>query len=412
MNASAFFKRLKRWQTPLLLAFGTMPVAVLTGCMLSTGDLLPFLLLHGLFALLACLCTLLPGKWRLAAGIAGCLCILSSGLWLIVPAHWAGRILLPLGYAVLFLYLLPLHGQDLPVGWPMICALMHLFAQFFLSVQNVPGRKKLFEAAPMPLYVSFVLFFALWLFAMNRQSLHNSMPETSDVPGSIRRRNRLLTWILLAVVILISLLPALKEALSALWAWIKAAVAALLAKLNHPWEKSAAGAGQGGPPDMLGGFEAAEPSALALFLEKVLFAVTYVIIIAAVILVLRMLWKHLKRFVRHLYHQLRHYAAAAGEDYVDEVEDTREQGEKRFQYAKDLLRRRRAVKGLRDLPPREQIRTRYGILRGRHPEWEQSQTARETLNSESAELYERARYSSRTLSEKDAENFARQSERT
>lgn len=411
MNAPVFFKRFKRCQSPLLIAFGTMPVAVLAGCMLATGGLLPFLLLHALFALLACLCTLLPGKWRLAAGIAGCFGILSTGLWLITPVHWAGRLLLPIAYAILFLYLLPLRGEDLPVGWPMVCALLHLFAQFFLSVQNMPGRELLFEAASAPLYVSFVLFFTLWLFSMNRQSLQSSMPESSDVPGSIRRRNRLLTWILLGVVILISLIPALNQALSALWAWIKATIAALLEKLNQPWAESAAGVSQSGGGDMFGGLEAAEPSAFALFMEKVMFVIAYLLVAAAVIVVLRMLWKRLKKLVRYLYAQLRHYAAAAGEDYVDEVEDTREQGEERFHYAKNLLRRHRAVKGLKDLPPREQIRTRYGILRGRHPEWEKSQTARETLNTEGAELYERARYSSRDLTEKDAENFARQSER-
>ena len=51
---------------------------------------------------------------------------------------------------------------------------------------------------------------------------------------------------------------------------------------------------------------------------------------------------------------------------------------------------------------------RYSILRGKHPEWEKSHTARETLNEPSAQLYEKARYSSHEITPQDSEAFANQ----
>jgi len=72
------------------------------------------------------------------------------------------------------------------------------------------------------------------------------------------------------------------------------------------------------------------------------------------------------------------------------------------------MRRRNARRNLKELSPREQIRTRYGLLRGKHPEWASSDTARETLSEASAKIYEKARYSSHEITSEDSEAFASQ----
>ena len=91
---------------------------------------------------------------------------------------------------------------------------------------------------------------------------------------------------------------------------------------------------------------------------------------------------------------------------MDEVTDTREQGGERESLAHRIMRRRSARRNLKDLPPREQVRTLYGLLRGKHPEWADSGTARETLTAEEANIYERARYSSHSITQEDSDAFA------
>ena len=159
---------------------------------------------------------------------------------------------------------------------------------------------------------------------------------------------------------------------------------------------------------MLSGLPTEEASLFARILEQIFVVISVVLLVVAALLALRFLWRKLKQLLRYLYGQLRHYASTASEDYVDEVEDTREQGEKHYSLAQRIMRRRNAQKNLKTLPPREQIRMRYSILRGKHPEWEQSSTARENLSESSAQLYEKARYSSHEITLQDSESFADQ----
>lgn len=151
--------------------------------------------------------------------------------------------------------------------------------------------------------------------------------------------------------------------------------------------------------------EPAQPSLFAVIMEKVMIAVAFVLALLIALWLVRFLGRQLKKLALWLMTRLRSYAQSAGEDYVDELEDTREQGEERFAFAREWFRKRLSERDLKGLPPREQIRKRYGILRRRHPEWTDSQTARDTLSETPAILYERARYSSHEITEADAETF-------
>jgi ABC-type multidrug transport system fused ATPase/permease subunit len=207
----------------------------------------------------------------------------------------------------------------------------------------------------------------------------------------------------------ISLIPALGKAVNQVMTWIKQFVlwiVDLFLKLFATQESSSSGGG--GAEDMLMGLGGGEASALAKWLEKIFVAIAVVLIALIVLWVIRFLWRKLRQLAIYLYGQLRHYASSASEDYIDEIEDTRSEGEGRVSFAQQILRRRNARRNLKDLPPREQIRVRYSMLRGKHPEWEQSHTARETLNETSARLYEKARYSSHEVTAQDSETFAEQ----
>jgi len=237
----------------------------------------------------------------------------------------------------------------------------------------------------------------------------SAMPESHTVPSAIRRRNRLLTFLMTGLVVALSLIPALGKVVNKLMEWLKMALSALLELLLSLFaQEESSGASGGSQEEMLAGLGEGRTGTVAKFLEQILVVFAIVLMAVAIVFAIRFLWRKLRQLARYLYAQLRHYATSASEDYVDEVEDTREQGGERETLTQRMIRRRNARRNLKELPPREQIRTRYGLLRGRHPEWSSSNTARETLSEASAKIYEKARYSSHEITADDSEAFASQ----
>ena len=400
--------RFFRCQLPLMIGCGFLPVPLIICHFWARANLLPWLVAPAAYLLLSFVCMLLPGKWRLAAAIPGLIAMVAAANYALVGETPGVRILLPALYAGLLLFTLPIagweRGRELPQVIPAVAVCAHLLAQFLFFVN--PTQIKVI---PPLLWISFVIFLLLFMLSLNRQSISNAMPDEHDVPISIRKRNRLLTWIMLGLVMVISLIPALGKAVNQVMIWIKQFVlwiVDLFLKLFATEESS--GSGGGGAEDMLMGLGGGEASALAKWLEKIFVAIAVVLIALIVLWVVRFLWRKLRQLAIYLYGQLRHYASSASEDYIDEIEDTRSEGEGRVSFAQQILRRRNARRNLKDLPPREQIRVRYSMLRGKHPEWEQSHTARETLNETSARLYEKARYSSHEVTAQDSETFAEQ----
>jgi len=400
--------RFFRCQLPLMMSCGFLPIPLLLCCFWGRAELTPWLIAPASYLVLACLCILIPGKYRLLTALAG-IAAMSWGSFQALSAEATViRIVLPAMYSVLLLFTLPMAGwersQEPPSVIPALGICAHLFAQFFLFV-----KPSAIAIVPTLLMASFIVFLLLFMLSLNRQSMANAMPESHSVPVSIRRRNRLLTWILLAIVLLVSLIPVLGEIVRQAMEWLKQAIIAIVKWIMSLFALQDQVSGEGGAAqDFSGGFGGGEASALAKFLEKIFVVIASVGIALIALWVIRFLWRKLKQLVIYLYGQLRHYASTAAEDYVDEVEDTRDQGGEHLSIAQKILRRRHARRNLRDLPPREQIRTQYGLLRGKHPEWERSHTARETLSESSARLYEKARYSSHEITQEDSETFLNQ----
>ncbi len=400
--------RFFRCQLPLMISCGFLPVPIIMCHFWARADLLPWLVAPAAYLLLSCVCMLLPGKWRLAVAIPGLIAMVAGSSLMLAGETPGVRILLPALYAGLLLFTLPIagweRGRELPQVIPAVGICTHLLAQFLFFVNPTS-----INAIPPLLWGSFVIFLLLFMLSLNRQSISNAMPDEHDVPVSIRRRNRLLTWIMLGMVLIVSLIPVLGKIVEQVLEWLKQLILLIIdffLKIFASEESS--GSGGGSQEDMLAGLGGGEASALAKLLEKVVVVISVVLLALILLWVIRFLWRKLKQLAAYLYGQLRHYASAASEDYVDEIEDTRSEGEGRVSFAQQILRRRNARRNLKDLPPREQIRMRYSMLRGRHPEWEQSHTARETLNETSARLYEKARYSSHEVTVQDSETFAEQ----
>ncbi|MBR6570176.1 MAG: hypothetical protein IKK75_06940 [Clostridia bacterium] len=404
--------RFFRCQLLLMMFCGFLPAPVLFCCYSGSASLLPWLAVPTAFLVFSVICMLLPGKLRLAAAIPAGLAMLIGGCMLLNGEHIAVRVGTPLLFLALLIYSLPMagweRGREPPLFIPAMGITCHLLTQFMLFVKAPEEGTIVAAVTPILLMVSFLIFLLLFMLSMNRQSMSSAMPDSHSVPVSIRRRNRILTLVMLVVVLLLSLIPAFGKLVRQAMEWLKALVLLIvkwLVELFAQQEGSSAGGGGG---DMLAGLGDGETSSVALILEKILVVFAVILIVAALAFVLRFLWRKLGQLLRYLYAQLRHYAVSAAEDYEDEVVDTREQGGEHETLPQKLLRRRNAKRNLKDLPPREQVRTRYGLLRGKHPEWAPSGTARETLSESPASIYERARYSSHEITPEDSEAFASQ----
>lgn len=387
-----------RLATPLLMAAGSAPVPML----LAASNSEPLLMLWPLVYLLAAsVCVWVSGKYRLILALLLSAGMLAAG---IVSLPVVASLAMALAYIVLLLATLPsrlIITQGAVFGGVGI----HVLSQLFLNMMADLPAGPVYQPARAPITISLLLFLTIALLTLNRFGLDASMPEGKGVPEIIRRKNRLLVWLMLGAALLISLIPALGRLLDTLWNWLRQAVAAvirwLLALLPQPVTDATSGAGGADYTFSMG--EAAQPSALMLWLERILLGIAAVACVLLLLWVLRVLWKKLCQLVRWLTERLQRYAASTAEDYVDEVQDTRVQGEERF--ARNARRRRISSRELAALPPRQRIRARYAILRSRHPEWPGSHTARQTLSDASAQIYERARYSDHEISEQDAAEF-------
>lgn len=398
--------RLFRCQLPLMMACGLLPIPVLLYCFWGSGSLMPWLAVPAAYLALACACMLLPGRRRLLYAISGMAVLFAGGFWALGNETLVLRMAVALLYTLLLLITLPMagweRGREPPMAIPAACICAHLLAQLFLFFKPPANA-----AVSALLIVSFILFLLLFMLSLNRQSLASAMPDSHTVPLSIRRRSRLLTWLMLGFVLLISLIPAFAKMLRQAFEWIRQAVV-LIAKwlMSLFASREASGTGGMGAQELLGGLEGEETSLLAQILEKIAMALAAAVIVLAMLWAIRFVYRKLKKLAAYLYGRLRQYASSVSEDYVDELEDTRLQGEERFGSARRILFRRHIRRSLKDLSPREQIRARYGMLRGRHPEWNASQTARETLEESSARLYEKARYSRHEITRQESDAFA------
>lgn len=401
---------LERLRLPLLTASGAAPVALL----LAFADGVPWVTLWpAAFALAGWGCLLLNGKKRLLLALAWAVGFAAGGVCCCVHMPCAAVIVPPVMYAILLLVMLPqavkMDDRDAPAVWVFAGMTIHVLAQCAVSLSAGAGAASPFAGVQAPLTAVFILFLLLALMTMNNMSLHAAMPDAAAVPASIRQRNRLLVWLLAALTLLLALLPVFGQILAKAWTWITQTVSAVLQwffSLKLAEYATAPGGADAGM-DLSGLGEIQEPSLWMVWVERIALALTALVTVLLLVIALRFLGKKLLVLLRYLLARLQSYAASATEDYVDEWKDTRETGEVRS--TKGLLRRRGPTeKELRSLPPREQIRRRYALLRSKHPEWKASATARQTLPDESAGLYERARYSSHDVDAADALRFAQQ----
>ena len=157
--------------------------------------------------------------------------------------------------------------------------------------------------------LSFFAFVLLALLSMNRKGLHDAAEKRQRLSLALHRRNRILTLSLFGIALLVSLTPSAYVWVKQILIWIAALVLKLLMLFSRPQSGGMAegGGGTGGMPMA----DASDPSALAVFLEKIVTfaAVLLIAALAAVLLwrigrglvrLLRLLWKRLERYAEHV----------------------------------------------------------------------------------------------------------------
>ena len=396
----------RKWQMPWLIAFGSLPVGLIY-CANMGGHWWNAAALAAMYGLLTTLCLPVRGRMRLAVGVVCAAAMLGMGTLLPQENGRFGATPISAMYAVLILLNLPVsgweRGRELPPAVGGVSLAVFIIAQILV---NADDRQIYSEEVRTLLTLSFVFFLTLAMLWMNRSSLNCAANGRETVPVSMRRKNMLLTFGVVAAALLISAIPALVRAVEWIWDGLMACIGAVLRWLANLMaaEETVAGTDAGGSGGMLPA-EAAEPGWLAILLQRVFMAVAIVVAAVAIAFALKVICRKLKVLMALLMRQMRRYLAASTEDYEDEVTDTREDGER----TRILERRRRTSvprMNERRMSPVERVRNRYRLLQARHAEWPYSSTARENLADETAAIYERARYSSHDVTCEDAERFA------
>lgn len=393
----SFFHRL---HYPVMLMLTVFPPALLLAGMspdafMHASELLALCAL----AVIACVC--LPGRRQL---IAAALC--SAALLALAPQLRASLLLCAACIVTLFAALRfsrsTLHTT--PPVFYLCGVLSHVLTQVILRSSSV--GKGVFSRLVMPLSALSLLYLTLLLLTFNGISLDNATLGRHRLPASVRRINALLTLLFLALALMMASAPTIVSGVITLWHALRSALAYLNDLLMRllPVAQDMGGGGVLPPTGMIPGLAPIEePSLFAIVLERIATVLTTIVVIIGSALLIYRLFQLLKVVLRRLISRLHSYVLIVSDDYVDEVSDTREEdGEHTVNLRPRILRRAAAY----EKTPAGMIRARYAQLLKKHPQWAQSSTARENLPTDSAALYERARYSEHPIAKEDADRFS------
>lgn len=382
---------IRKLQFLAMLALLLYPVCALVlgyGGMLQWRWMLPCMMF--VFSALA---MPVPGKFRLSLGAAGGAAMVLFALFLFNRgADWKIWLLCG-GCAAVLLWSMKIGGwkpeREMPMFWVAAGVASQLAVRVaMLVMENTQG--KTLPTIQWEITLAFLCFVILGMCSMNRSALNSASMGRTHASGSMRRKNTLMILALFAVALLISMLPALV----ALAEW----VADMLGKLVM-WFTSLFGGDELSalPPEeqQMDNNEQMEFPPWVILAGKI-------VGFALVAFIASQVFLGMKELVKSVLDRLNSFSSDAGEDFVDEVSDIREEEDRQMQTRR---LRRSDERELDNLEPRQQIRRQYRRLLRIHKDWGDARTARETIPDEMAKLYERARYSGGTVTEEDAKIF-------
>lgn len=290
-----------------------------------------------------------------AAGVAAVIFLLP----MFAEVWWVRRLIL----ALILAAMLPLALRTAALrsgesGSVLVGMVAYMAAGVFAYVEKNPQLDR-------RLMLCGLLFVVMTAFTMNDDSTARSAAYREGVkpPASMRRRNRVLLCIVLAIGVIVLCFDQIRQATVAAVQWVFLKFGALIAWLAGliPVPESTGGGGAGGgEADMLAGLGGGETGAFWAATENILMVIGLLVGLMAALFILRKLWRLLAKLIRRIAAHLRKFSDSVSEEYQDERESLfdwdeakREMGD---QLRRRLVRMTRREKKWEQMDARERVR--------------------------------------------------------
>lgn len=310
-------------------------------------------------------------------------------------------------YALLFLWSISMASWpsnfELPVLIRFALFGVHLVTQYAVLADRIEAKPLLTSHAP-GLHLAFIGYLFLVLLSMNRDSMSKASTEFRRVPQSMRRKNVIMTLVLFALACGASFIPYIYDWLKKFVVWLIGIIILLMSRQQSDSQSTVTTSAPTETIEESLPMTEYQPKELSPIFEFIILAFGGLVFTCVVVFLVYWLIKRAISLAGRLWGVLERYAAAASEDYEDEITDTR----------KDAAGERIAKKRQRGIMkeelqkptnPGQRIRFLYRRLLRKHPEWTADTTARENIPVDLAMLYEHARYSDNAVLDEEAERF-------
>ena len=208
----------RKCQFPMLLAWGTYPLAACIAAFAAPALLSYMWLFPVYYWALGTVMLLLPSKPRLLlSGVGAVLMLLPGMLWL-KSAEQAAVLVAALIYCVLLFWSVQLPGwepgREIGAGWIGVCIGITFVGYFIASFEE----RMTPAAAGIRLSLYVFMFFAM--LSMNRGSLNLAAGESRGFTAVMRRKNLLLTVGMFGIALAAALIPSLFGLVKMIVGWI------------------------------------------------------------------------------------------------------------------------------------------------------------------------------------------------
>lgn len=393
-------------QCPLTIAAGLMPVPIL----LFTY-LLPQLQKYAWifpvsYFVLTAFSFLLPGKLRLPFGLLSAVGVVLPWCFLLSGESLALCLAVAIVFGVLLLWSIRMGGwnaeKELHSAWIGLCLVVQFLGLGMQLLDRQTVQHPLTPVAPW-FYLSFFITIIMCMLAMNRKALNAVTTQRTAVVKVMHRKNVVLVFLLVGAAAVISLLPSAMGAINVVIGWIRRFLKLFERDFSEDIMTVPSTTEIGETEDLGTGF--APNVGKHTDILNLLFQVFFIVLVAVILpFLIYFLWKRLRGIAKNLWRSLRNFTSNSTAEYEDEITDTRDsviQDDEEF----TGFKRRRRIFSDKGFSNTEKIRYRYRQLKKKNPHWQPASTARENLQESSAEIYERARYSSHPITAEDAEQF-------
>ena len=395
---------LRKCQFPLAAFLAIAPIPQIVYVAVAPVLVPFFWVLPLAYFLLALLSFRVPGKFRMAYGVAASVVLAGVGACAMFasPNLFPGLLLLipAVAYIATMMVNLPMAGwgmdKELPPFW-LYCGFATHLGCYAVKFLLKAAWSVNWDAINPCLSITFFSLAILVMLSLTRLNLNNSANGRQKPSAFMQQKNIILTVIFFALAMLIALIPSIYTVIDKFFSWLITTIKDLIENMKIKDVVNDMGGTGAGPSEAGEGIEGLD-NLVTSILNALFLLVGAIILLLCLKAIIPIIIRKLRNFFSKLRKGFTSYVSAATEDYIDEVTDLQPAAAK----AKTP---RLSASEERSLPPAERIRYRYRRLKARHPEWESGSTARENLPEKAAPLYEKARYSSHPITEEDANAF-------